>query len=82
MKDMMVFGIRPIQEALSANKSIDKVLIQNNLRGDNYQQLLAQLRKKNVKIQYVPIEKLHKLTPKNHQGIIAFISPFELVPLD
>ncbi len=82
MREMLLFGIHPIKEALQAGKTIDKVLIQKNLQGESYQNLLSELRKKNVKIQYVPIEKLNKVTRKNHQGIIAYVAPISFSTLD
>ncbi len=82
MKDLMIFGLRPVEEAVDAGKEIDKVLVQNNLKGDMHQQLLGKLRKQGVKIQFVPIEKLNRTTRKNHQGIIAYIAPIKYVSLE
>ena len=38
-------------------------------------ELFAALDDKQVPVQNVPLEKLNKMTTKNHQGVIAFISP-------
>ena len=69
------FGIKPVQEALEAGKTLDKVLVQKGLQGEAWQELQELLKEHEVQTQYVPIEKLNRITRKNHQGIIAFISP-------
>jgi 23S rRNA (guanosine2251-2'-O)-methyltransferase len=73
--DNFIFGIRPVLEAIKAGKEIDKVLVTNNLTGELAGELFSELRKKNIPVQYVPVERINKLTNKNHQGVIAYISP-------
>ncbi len=73
--DNYIFGLRPVLEALKAGQEIDKVMIKNNLSGELSSELMTALRKSGVQIQYVPQEKLDKVCDKNHQGVIAYISP-------
>ncbi len=77
-----IFGIRSIIEAVSAGKTIDKVLIKQNLKGELISELLRDLKKYDIQIQYVPIEKINKITTKNHQGVVAFVSPVEYFNLE
>lgn len=70
-----IFGIRAIVEAIRSGKEIDKVLIRKGLTGELYQELFAEIKHNNVLYSYVPAEKLDRITLKNHQGVIAFISP-------
>lgn len=70
-----IFGIRPILEGLLAGKEIEKVLIRKELNGDLFQELFSEIKKLEIPFQFVPIEKLNRITRKNHQGVIAFISP-------
>nr|WP_321410645.1 23S rRNA (guanosine(2251)-2'-O)-methyltransferase RlmB [uncultured Carboxylicivirga sp.] len=74
-KDQMVFGIRAVSEAIAAGKEVDKVFIKKGLQGDLFQEFLDEVKDNNVPFQFVPIEKLNRITRKNHQGVIAFISP-------
>ena len=74
-KNYQIYGIRAIIEAINANKPIDKIFIQKGLQGDLIKELEHLIRKNNLPISYVPIEKLHRLTKNNHQGAIANISP-------
>ncbi|MCC9041626.1 23S rRNA (guanosine(2251)-2'-O)-methyltransferase RlmB [Myroides sp. M-43] len=81
-QDNQIFGIRAIIEAVEAGKDIDKVFIQKDASGDLMNSLLKSLKKNNINFSYVPIEKLNKLTNKNHQGAVANISPISFVSLE
>ncbi|MDY5968499.1 MAG: 23S rRNA (guanosine(2251)-2'-O)-methyltransferase RlmB [Bacteroidales bacterium] len=74
MKDMNIYGIHPIEEALASGKNIDRIFVQKGLSSPMLNQLLSQLRQANVPMQFVPSEKLNKLTSGNHQGIVATLS--------
>ena len=76
---IIVFGIRAIIEAVDSNKSINKVFIQRGLNNKNGFELIKKLNSKSIEISYVPIEKLNRLTPKNHQGAVATISPIKFL---
>jgi len=81
-KSDFIFGIRPILEALDARKQIDKLFIQKDAQGELIQELLKEAKFHQVLPQRVPIEKLNRITRKNHQGAIAFLSPVEFSDLD
>jgi 23S rRNA (guanosine2251-2'-O)-methyltransferase len=70
----LIFGIRSIIEAVNADKVIEKILIQKGLSNDLFHQLRTALRGKDIPFQFVPPEKLSRLTDKNHQGAIAYIA--------
>lgn len=77
-----IFGIRTVIEAINSGKTIDKVFIQKGLRGELFQELDSLLRREEINTSYVPIEKLNRLSKKNHQGVVAQISPIEFYDLD
>ena len=81
-QDNQIFGIRAILEAIEAGKDIDKVFIQKEATGDLMTELLKSLKRNNINFSYVPIEKLNRLTKKNHQGAIASISPISFISLE
>ena len=62
-------------ELIKSGKEINKILIQKGLQGNLFHELRAMLRHSMVNIQLVPVQKLNNITRKNHQGVIAFISP-------
>jgi len=70
----MIFGIHAVIETLHAGKTIDKILIKNDLQGDSIKLLFAALKEHEIHVQRVPLERLNRITRKNHQGVIAFIS--------
>lgn len=73
--NQMVFGIRAVIEAIKAGKDIESLFIQRGLNGGLFSELKTLLREFDIPSQHVPIEKLNRITAKNHQGVIAFISP-------
>ena len=81
-KEHQIFGIRAILEAIDAGAAIDKVFVQKEASGDLMKKLLAALKRGNVNHAFVPIEKLNRLTPNNHQGAVATISPIAFYDLD
>ncbi|MCH1548144.1 MAG: 23S rRNA (guanosine(2251)-2'-O)-methyltransferase RlmB [Flavobacteriaceae bacterium] len=77
-----IFGIRAVIEAIKSDKSIDKVFLQNGINNELFSELEQLLRKKSIKASYVPIEKLNRLTDKNHQGVVASVSPVEFYEIE
>ncbi|MDA7728741.1 23S rRNA (guanosine(2251)-2'-O)-methyltransferase RlmB [Flavobacteriales bacterium] len=72
-----IFGIRAIIEAVNAGKTIDKLFIQKGLYNDLFAELWKLVRLKRINYKHVPLEKINRLTRKNHQGVFAFISPID-----
>jgi len=71
----MIFGIRAVIEALKSDKEFDKIYMRRDMSNELTRELYAALEGKEVPIVKVPVEKLTRLTMKNHQGVIAFITP-------
>lgn len=74
-KGHQIFGIRAIIEAIQAGKEIDKVFVQKDAQGELMKDLMKVMKRAGVNFSYVPVEKLNKLTPNNHQGAVATIAP-------
>ena len=72
-----IFGLRPVIEAIEAGKTVDKLFVQKGLQGEIFYELRKLITEYEIPTQYVPLEKLNRLTRKNHQGIFAFLSPIE-----
>ena len=73
--NQMVFGIRAVMEAIDSGKEIESLFVQRGLSGPLFAEFKALVKEHNISFQQVPIEKLNRITRKNHQGIIAVISP-------
>jgi len=72
-----IFGIRSVIEAIKSDKLIDKLVIRKGLTGELSQELLALVNELQIPYQLVPNERINRITQKNHQGVVAFISPIE-----
>ena len=63
--------------AIEAGKTIDKLFIEKGLHNDLFAELWKLVRLKRINYKHVPLEKINRLTRKNHQGVFAFISPID-----
>lgn len=82
MDNNLIFGIRPVVEAIEAGREIEKLYIRKGAEG----QLMTELRdlclRHRVHVQEVPVEKLNRLVRGNHQGVVAQIAAIAYVQLD
>jgi 23S rRNA (guanosine2251-2'-O)-methyltransferase len=70
----LIFGIRSVIEAVEAGKEIEKILLQKGLSNELFHQLRSALKGTTIPLQFVPPEKLKRITDKNHQGVIAYLT--------
>jgi 23S rRNA (guanosine2251-2'-O)-methyltransferase len=73
-KQTLIFGLRPVIEALESGKEFERIFIQTNLQGPLSKELEFLVRQSGAPRQYVPLEKLNRITRKNHQGVVAYLS--------
>ncbi len=73
-KNEMIFGIRAVIEAVQAGKEIDKILVKKDLQSELAKELFAAIRHLRIPVQKVPVERLNRITKKNHQGVVAFVA--------
>ncbi|HBO27908.1 MULTISPECIES: 23S rRNA (guanosine(2251)-2'-O)-methyltransferase RlmB [Culturomica] len=74
-KQEYIFGIRAVMEAIQQGKEIDKVMLKQGTRGELFQSLFALIRENNIPFQYVPDEVFKPVADRNHQGVLAEVSP-------
>lgn len=72
-----IYGLRAIIEAIREGKAIDKLFIKKDLSGELASELFGLMREKRIVAQRVPVERLNRITRKNHQGAIAMLSAVE-----
>jgi len=80
-KENFIFGIHAVLEAVQAGKDLDKVLVRRGAGSDLLKKLLGVLSRLEISVQQVPVEKLNRITGKNHQGVIAFLSEVSYVDI-
>ena len=73
-EENIIYGIRPVMEAIDAGRELEKVFIGRRSRGELMQALKEKLKEKEIAWQEVPAEKLNRLTRQNHQDVICFVS--------
>jgi len=82
----MIFGLHAVIEAIDAGKTIDKILIRRDMSSSLGRQLTERLTQSGEEtqtlVQRVPVEKLNQFTDRNHQGVIAFLSPVEFYKVE
>ena len=83
-KEIEIYGIRGIIEAIESSKEISKVYL---LKSDSpqsslFRSLVILLERKNIKSSFVPKEKFKKYSDKNHQGAVAVLSPVSLLSIE
>lgn len=81
-KDEYIFGTRAVIEAINTGKNIEKVFIKTGLNNELIQQLISLIKENEIAFQFVPLEKINRITRKNHQGVLAFISPIEFTSIE
>ncbi len=77
-----IYGIRAVLEAIEAGKEIDKIFIAKDLQGELAGKLIAAARAAHIVMQRVPVERINRITRKNHQGVLAIMSAITYYRLD
>lgn len=79
---LMVFGYHAVLEAIREGRVLEKVLVRRDMRSSIGADIAKELSQTGTLVQRVPVEKLDQLTDRNHQGVIAFLSPIEFHPIE
>jgi 23S rRNA (guanosine2251-2'-O)-methyltransferase len=77
MEKNIIFGIRPVMEAIQGGRDIDRILISQNLKGQLARELTELIQKKGINFKQVKPERIDRVTKKNHQGVVAYLPPVE-----
>ncbi len=78
----LIFGAHAVIEAIRAGKEIERLILKKELSGEVLREILIAARERDIPYQFVPIERMNRISSKNHQGVIAYISPIEYQPLE
>ncbi len=73
-KEDYIFGIRAVIEAIEAGKEIDKIIIKKDISGELVSELFDLIKQRSIVTQRVPVERINRITRKNHQGVVAILS--------
>lgn len=78
----MIYGLRPVIEALKAGKEFERIIIQKGLQSDIAKTLDALTRERHLHAVYVPRQRLDFLCNGNHQGVVAYLSLVEYTHIE
>lgn len=78
----LLFGTRAVIEAIKGGRDIDKIIVQAKMSNPLVNELLKISGDYKIPVQRVPPEKLRRISSKNHQGVIAFVSPISFASLE
>lgn len=81
MDNNLIFGIRPVAEAIEAGKRIERLYIRKGADGQLMTELKDLCARHRIRFQEVPVEKLNRLTRGNHQGVVAQTAAIAYVEL-
>lgn len=77
-----IFGTRAVIEAIKSNRSIEKVLLRKGLDNPLFSELFLLIKENNIPFQFVPVEKINRVTRKNHQGVLAFLAAVDYANIE
>lgn len=78
----IVFGIRPVVEAIESHKQIEKLYIKRGAEGQLMNELKDLCMRHHLRWQDVPVEKLNRMTRGNHQGVVAQMAAIDYVTVE
>lgn len=70
----IIYGRHPLVDAVRSGTQVDKILLQQGIRGEFEKDIRFLGREFNIPVQVVPKERLERLVRGNHQGVIGFLS--------
>ena len=82
MSDEIIYGIRPIIEAIKAGVEIHKIWLLQNKKNQLFKEVESYASKKKIELLFTSKKKLDRLCGKIHQGALAQIKPFDLVDFE
>lgn len=81
-KNNIIFGRHPVVDAIRSGSDVDKVFIQRGTSGDFEKEMRKLCKEHEIPLQYVPKEKLNRITKSNHQGIIGYLALLKYYKLE
>ena len=82
MDEEIIVGRNPVVESLRSGRGVHKVLIANNLNRQSIRELTKLCKGAKTPIEQVPRQEIDSKVRGNHQGIIAYVKPYEYANLD
>ena len=82
MDNEIIYGIRPIIEAIKAGIEIHRIWLLQNKKNQLFKEVEGYASEKRIELIFTSNKKLDKLSGKIHQGALAKINPIDLVDFE
>ncbi|WP_186576185.1 23S rRNA (guanosine(2251)-2'-O)-methyltransferase RlmB [Aquibacillus kalidii] len=82
MSEEWIIGKNPVIEALRSGRSINKLLVSEQLNQQSMQRIQGLSKKNGITIQRVPKQKLDQLVEGSHQGVAAAVAAYDYSTLE
>ncbi|MDD4321892.1 MAG: 23S rRNA (guanosine(2251)-2'-O)-methyltransferase RlmB [Acidaminococcaceae bacterium] len=83
MSDEIIVGRNSVTEALRSGRSINKLLVQDGIKGGSISEIVNSAKAQGLLVEFVKIEKLNQMSQGlRHQGVIALGAPVRFYELE
>lgn len=82
MDSEIIVGRHAVREAVISGHTINKILIQEGIKKQQIEEILKVAKSSKLVVQTVPKSKLDQLANAPHQGVAAFVAPYEYADLN
>lgn len=81
-KEKLLYGRHPVIDAVKNGMSVDKIILSQAIKGEFAKEVRDLCKMADIPLQVAPKERLDKITKKNHQGIIGFLSHIKYLQIE
>ncbi|ARJ51081.1 23S rRNA (guanosine(2251)-2'-O)-methyltransferase RlmB [Staphylococcus lutrae] len=82
MDSEIIVGRHAVREAVISGHSINKILIQDSMKKQQIEDILKLAKSSKLVVQEVPKSKLDQISSAPHQGVAAYVAPYEYEDLE
>ena len=82
VEEIVIVGRHAVKEAIVSGHTINKILIQDTIKKGQINEILKKANSQKIIVQTVPKSKIDGLSESPHQGIAAYIAPYEYADFD
>ena len=80
--DLIIYGRHPVVDTIRSGKPVDKLLLQQGIRGEFEKEVRHLCREFDIPFKVVPKDRLNKFLNGNHQGVVALLSPIQYFKIE
>lgn len=82
MEKECIIGMNPVMEAIKSGRKVYELLVSEQLNNQSLQTLRTAAKRENIQIEIVPKHTLNKHVKGKHQGVVAYVAPYEYASLE